>query len=117
MALPIVEKNVPIPEHLKHGASKSRSYGYERLEVGDSIFFEGKTEAAIRQSFGNYRSWAKLPNWQAVCTIDTLNGKEGVRMWRVADAQPKEKSKEEKQYERIQGGKGWKEVLREGDPG
>lgn len=118
MSLPDVENNIPIPEHVLTPKKISRVYGYDRLAVGQSLWFPGKTETNIKQSFSNYRAEAKLPLWRAVYEVKTENNVLGVRMWRVADEKPKgETSKLDKQYERTQGSKGWKDVLREGDPG
>ena len=68
-----IEKGIEIP---KGPIVRKRRYPFLKMEIGDSIFIEGKTVSSISGS----RNWAKHRHKiETVCRAE--NG--GVRVWRV----------------------------------
>lgn len=63
----VIEKGVPIP----NGRSR---YPFKDMEVGDSVYIEGKASSKISGSFGILRPKRFIAR----------NEKTGVRVWRVA---------------------------------
>ena len=81
-----IDKNVPMPE-----ARRANRSCWSDFEVGDSAFFEGEfatsTKAENGFSRSAYISAIKYGhrNKKRFCGRDvTENGKQGVRIWRVA---------------------------------
>jgi len=71
-----IDKNVPIPlEALGHGGAK---YPFRHMEVGDSIFIEGK-EAGQRA-----KSAAFMMSKRTRLVFRVWRENNGVRVWRVA---------------------------------
>lgn len=84
--MPQIDKNVPMPEAKK--ANRSR---WSDFEVGDSAFFEGQvaTGTKLKNGFGRsaYTSamkYAQRNKKRFSGRNVTENGKQGVRIWRVA---------------------------------
>lgn len=70
-----IEKGVPIPDKVPTG--RGRKYPWEEMEVGDSLFFDNKTEYEQARS----ASGAYARNHEVKFTSRmTL---EGYRIWRI----------------------------------
>lgn len=69
-----IEKQIPIP----FGAgNKNRTlFPWEKMEIGDSIFIEGRTT----RSLSSAHKWGKKDN-RRFC-LRTVEG--GIRIWRIA---------------------------------
>ena len=81
-----IDKNVPMPEAKK--ANRSR---WSDFEVGDSAFFEGQVARGGKPKNGLSRSayisaikYGHRNNKRFSGRNVTENGKQGVRIWRVA---------------------------------
>lgn len=69
-----IDKNVPIPERM-YGGNWSK-YPFRRLEIGDSLFVDGKTAA---QFGGTVSHWKAATGFKFTCR--TVDG--GCRVWRI----------------------------------
>lgn len=69
----LIEKGVPIPAIVR----EPTKYGFERMEVGDSMFFEGQKHggkgAIAARVFAHKKGWRM--------TSRVMDG--GVRVWRI----------------------------------
>jgi hypothetical protein len=70
-----VEKDVPMPDHIKRGA-RSR-YPFRDMEVGDSVFIEGEG------TNGNAYSAAQMHGRGAGKRFRGRQEGNGLRIWRV----------------------------------
>lgn len=72
-----IDKNIPLPR-----ASKKRTvYPFQSLAVGESFFVPGRTPATISGS----RQYAeRATGHRFISRSVDENGKNGVRVWRVA---------------------------------
>ena len=67
-----IEKNIPIPA--KRSAEGKNSIIW-KMEIGDSVFVEGKTKA-----YGCFGYIAKKNGWKFATRVEG----DGVRVWRIA---------------------------------
>lgn len=73
-----IEKNIPMPEaSSRRGGSK---YGFEKMEVGDSMFFQGGVATTSFTPYNSARYFQMANRVTFVCR--TVEG--GLRIWRVA---------------------------------
>ena len=84
--MPQIDKNVPMPE-----ARKADRYRWSDFKVGDSAFFEGQVAGGGKPKNGFGRSaytsamtYGHRNKKRFSGRNVTENGKQGVRIWRVA---------------------------------
>jgi hypothetical protein len=83
--LPNIAKNIPIPEFVER--IPRSSFGFQIMEVGDSVFREGdrspKSEATkLRVAASIYKRNNK--GWDYRSMTVTEKGRTGTRLWRIS---------------------------------
>ena len=69
-----IEKNIPVPEDRRG----SRKYPFSKMEVGDSVFFEGASSDGIEYTAARVSAC----RWGWKFRARAADG--GLRIWRVA---------------------------------
>lgn len=68
-----IEKGIPIPDISRR--KRASKYGWERMEVGDSIFTATKNPPGVRKEHREGKSFVSAP--------EERDGVQGWRVWRA----------------------------------
>lgn len=74
-----IEKNIPMPKMLRSRKGKTK-YGFENMDVGDSIFFEGHRTTLGSPPYLSAAAYGKKYG-KGFSGVITTNG---LRIWRTA---------------------------------
>ena len=75
-----IQKNVPIPP--RAGGRSGSKYPFRKMEVGDSVFVEGK---ATKVASAIQAASKANKGWKFESRAINENGASGVRVWRTED--------------------------------
>lgn len=91
MALPLIQKNVPIPEKAKYKNYNSRMYGFNRLDVGDSFFVPNAKKGTLKNAYSGFIKKDPFTLWDFFVDDveeedpETKQKVKGARIWRLED--------------------------------
>ena len=75
-----IDKSVPLPESAKFKRQRGKTkYGFENMEIGDSIFFDGESSTDGCRPYLSASAYGAKYNKRFIAR--TVFG--GVRVWRV----------------------------------
>lgn len=75
-----IEKNIPIPEAARGRPKGKTKHGFENMDVGDSVFFDGYTSVQNASPYQSAALYGKKYGKKFSGRI--LDG--GLRIWRIA---------------------------------